>query len=108
MSLFRFLYLIQYSIHSTQYTQIVRYLQVCKTTILTKQLEIRAEFDHVDIKLPATRPQYQADLLQNYLTQAEQRYNESSEYVVRMGEGVSTANIINQCPREMYSKYWLH
>ena len=63
-------------------TTIHRYLVMCKTTILTKQLEIRAEFQHVDITLPAERPGYQRELLENYLTKAGQRYEQNSEYVV--------------------------
>lgn len=58
-----------------------KYLIVCKTTILTKQLEIRAEFTHVDITLPTHRPGYQTELLANYLTKAGQRYEQNSEYV---------------------------
>lgn len=58
-----------------------RYLIVCRTTILTKQLEIRAEFQHVDIRLPGTRPIFQEELLKNYLAQASQRYQQNSEYV---------------------------
>jgi len=58
-----------------------KYLVICKTTILTRQLEIRAEFEHVDITLAQPRPDYQTELLSNYLLKAAQRYELASEYV---------------------------
>ena len=61
---------------------------MCKTTILTKQLEIRAEFHHVDITLPTYRPGYQTELLANYLTKAGQRYEQNSEYVVSSWDAI--------------------
>ena len=76
---------------------------MCRTTILTKQLEIRAEFQHVDIRLPGTRPIFQEELLKNYLAQASQRYQQNSEYVVsflgvkyRAGEGFALASELNK------------
>merc|ERR1719192_1776866 len=54
---------------------ISRYLPISKTTILTKQLNIKAEFDHVDIVLCEERPQYQQDMLTNYFTMATEGNN---------------------------------
>lgn len=54
---------------------ISRYLPISKTTILTKQLNIKAEFEHVDIVLCEERPQYQQDMLTNYFTMATEGNN---------------------------------
>eukprot|EP00116_Pleurobrachia_bachei_P005096 sb/3465358/ len=53
----------------------IEYLPISKTTILTKQLNIKAEFDHVDIVLCEERPQYQQDMLTNYFTMATEGNN---------------------------------
>ena len=58
-----------------------RYMIVCRTTVITKELSIKAEFEHVDINIPKPRPQFQVELLNNYISQAADKYEVSPQYI---------------------------